>query len=272
MASKDELPEEVNKKLLGTLGEEVEMKTFKTNVIDIPIEDGWLAKIICVGDYTGGVGTKGVFIEDYLQNRTRSCCNSSRPPPVYLKNIRWQRREKDHEPISITLQFWEIHEKERFANVTKVYFKDSHGALVFWGTCNPSSMDGVPKWLTLIKEVCPSIPCVLITDNVAKPKEPLQCIGPGKMFESELALDQFCKDQGFVGHFEIKSRDWVSGEKSVFGQAVNCLLEEILLHEQRKPKEILHNKQTNTEEILQKEQTQTKTWMSHIWKSIKPHK
>jgi len=133
-------------------------------------------------------------------------------------------------------------------------------------------MDGVPKWLTLIKEVCPSIPCVLITDNFAKPKEPLQCIGPGKMFESELALDQFCKDQGFVGHFEIKSRDWVSGEKSVFGQAVNCLLEEILLHEQRKPKEILHNKQTNTEEILQKEQTQTKTWMSHIWKSIKPHK
>jgi len=69
-----------------------------------------------------------------------------------------------------------------------------------------------------------------------------------------------------------ESRDWVSGEKSVFGQAVNCLLEEILLHEQRKPKEILHNEQTNTEEILQKEQTRTKTWMSQIWKSIKPHK
>ena len=134
-------------------------------------------------------------------------------------------------------------------------------------------MDGVPKWLTLIKEVCPSIPCVLITDNFAKPKEPLQWIGPGKMFESELVLDQFCKDQGFVGHFEIiKSRDWVSGEKSVFGQAVSCLLEEILLFEQRKSEEILRSERTNTEEILQKEQTQTKTWMSHIWKSIKPHK
>jgi len=164
MASKYELPEQVNKKLLGTLGEEVEMKTFKTNVI--PVEDGWLAKIICFGDYTGGVGTKSVFIEDYLQNRSRGCCNSSRPPPVYLKNIRWQRREKDHEPISINLQFWEIDEKERFANMTKVYFEDSHGTLVFWGTCNPSSMDGVPKWLTLIKEVCPLIPCVFITDNL----------------------------------------------------------------------------------------------------------
>jgi len=92
------------------------------------------------------------------------------------------------------------------------------------------------------------------------------------MFESELALDQFCKDQGFVGHFEIKSRDWVSGEKSVLGQAVSCLLDEILLYEQRKPEEILRSEQTNTQEILQKEQTQTKTWMSLIWKSIKPHK
>jgi len=57
--------------------------------------------------------------------------------------------------------------------------------------------------------------------------EPLQWIGPGKIFESELALDQFCKYHGFVGHFEIIVRDWESGEKSVFGQGVNCLLENI---------------------------------------------
>ena len=58
-------------------------------------------------------------------------------------------------------------------------------------------------------------------------QEPLQWIGPGKIFESDAALDQFCKDHGFVDHFEIKSRDWISGEKSVFGQTVNCLLDEI---------------------------------------------
>ena len=77
----------------------------------------------------------------------------------------------------------------------------------------------------MIREFCPSVPCVLITAN--KLDEPLQWIGPGKIYESELALDQFCKDHGFVGHFEIKFRDWESGEKSVFGQAVNYLLKEI---------------------------------------------
>ena len=43
-----------------------------------------------------------------------------------------------------------------------------------------------------------------------------------------MAFDQFWKDHGFVGHFEIKSRDWESGENSLFGQAVNCLIETIL--------------------------------------------
>ena len=79
--------------------------------------------------------------------------------------------------------------------------------------------------MTKIKKLCSSIPCVLITAN--RLHDPLQWIGPGKIFESELALNQFCKDHSFVGHFEIKFRDWESGEKSVFGQAVNCLLENI---------------------------------------------
>ena len=111
-------------------------------------------------------------------------------------------------------------------NITRIkHFKYSDGALVFWRPGNPSSLDAVPKWMTDIKKVYPSLPCVLITDST--PEEPLQWIGPGKIFESEFALDQFCKEQGFVDHFEITSCDWESGEKSVFGQAVNCLLNEI---------------------------------------------
>ena len=82
-----------------------------------------------------------------------------------------------------------------------------------------------------VKQTCPAIPCVLITDNI--PNEPLY--EPGKIFDSELALNQFCEDHGFVDHFEIKFRDWESGLKSVFGQAVNCRFENIYTdNEQRK--------------------------------------
>ena len=100
--------------------------------------------------------------------------------------------------------------------MTNVYYRDSHGALVFWSPGNSSSLDGAPKWT--------SIPCVLVTVNLSKKS----LYGPGEKFESEVAFDQFWKDHGFVGHFEIKSRDWESGENSVFGQAVNCLIEKIL--------------------------------------------
>ena len=55
MATKYELPEEVTVKRLRTLGKEVKMKTFKTNVApEEETSDGdCLIKIICVGGMIG---------------------------------------------------------------------------------------------------------------------------------------------------------------------------------------------------------------------------
>ena len=134
MAAKYELPEEVNEKLLGTLGKKVELKTFKTNVPGELSETGQdrVVKIICVGDDTGGWRTKGTFIEDYLLRRP------SKPKlPVigidfYLKIIRW-KETKDDEPITIKAQLGEIGEQQRITKSTRIYFRGSHGALIFWG-------------------------------------------------------------------------------------------------------------------------------------------
>ena len=106
-----------------------------------------------------------------------------------------------------------------------IYSKFRVGALIFWETSNPSSLDEAIKWRQNNKVFLQSIPCVLVTDNTAQSdRKLLPWIGPGKIFESKTALNQFWKDHGFVDHFEIKSRDWESGENSVFGKAVNCLL------------------------------------------------
>ena len=106
---------------------------------------------------------------------------------------------------------------------------------MFWGPHNPSSLAGALQWRRKIREdISLPIPCVLVTDNVTDScSSSINWIGPGKIFESELALDQFCKDHNFENHFEITARDWVSGEKSVFGQAVNCLLDGILQSEKK---------------------------------------
>ena len=96
MATKYELPEEADVNLLSNLGKEVEMKTFKTNVppkLECDKDQVLKIKILCLGDYTGGVGRKGVFIKDYLQVT----------PPVpthlgpligcdfHLKTIKWEK-------------------------------------------------------------------------------------------------------------------------------------------------------------------------------------
>ena len=251
MAAKYELPEEVNEERLKTLEREVEMKTFKTNVdregtTKEVTKDGIhkslkqtshqgdndhrdngttmvapLVKLFCAGDYTGGRDQKGAFIEDYLQVRRPLAQTKSRTPTTrvgrYFKMMKWQRKSTEKSfLIKLHLQILEISESD--LNTNAIYSKFRLGALVFWEAGSPSSLEVAKTWRQNIKQFLASIPCVLITDNVTKPgQESLRWIGPGKTFENEVALDQFCKDHGFVDHFEIKSRDWESGEKSVFG-------------------------------------------------------
>ena len=65
-----DLPEDADANPLSNLGEEVEMKTFKTNVpptLECDKDQALIIKIICLGGYMFGVGRKGGFIKDYLQ-------------------------------------------------------------------------------------------------------------------------------------------------------------------------------------------------------------
>ena len=225
MTTTYELPEEADFNVLSNFGEEVEMKTFKTNVpptLECDKDQVLKIKILCLADYTGGVGRKGVFISDYLQ--VTPLVPTKKPPVIgfdfHLKTVKWKKGE-DHDPITITLHFWEIGDKERYCTrMTNLYYRDSHGALIFWGPGNSSSLDGAPKWLKDVNRAYPSISCVLVTDNTSK--KPLY--GPDEKFEREMAFDHFWKDHGFADHFEIKAHDWESGENSVFGQAVSTVL------------------------------------------------
>ena len=217
----------------------LEMKTFSSNLrsfsqfdcLEETTEEDPL-KIVCVGGSTGMVRStsKGDFIKDYLGITPAFRIHPFNSIDFYLKRVKWRRHENMKSNYSIILQLSEISDMQRFSAMTKVFFQHSQGALVFWGPRDPMSLAEAVQWRTKIRqEVCSSIPCVLVAENVPDSSvNSVKWIGPGKIFESELSLDQFCKDHGFVDHFEIKSRDWESGENSVFGQAVNCLLDEIL--------------------------------------------
>ena len=118
MATKYELPEEADANLRSNLGEEVEMKTFKTNVPPTLDQDqALIIKIICLGGYMFGVRRKGELIKDCLQV-TQPARIGYYPPLLigcdfHVKTIKCKKGD-DHNPsITMKLQFWEMAEGER---------------------------------------------------------------------------------------------------------------------------------------------------------------
>ena len=256
-----EKPEAENRCVLDALGWEVELKVFKTNIKEeiwpddraceiklktqsqeascfrnaqlqtdrngnqIPEEN---LKIICAGDYCGN-WERFVYLKDYLQHKPVIKVKRYKPligVNLYNKILKW-RINSSGEKRNITLKIWELAEIERFTDAMNIYCKNADGAIIFWGPRNPLSLQGALKWRNEILRSTPTspIPVVLLTDNVSPSME---WIGPQGMLESRNAMDEFCRKNGFLEWFEMVSRDWKSGEKSVFGKAVHCLLEEIL--------------------------------------------
>ncbi|KAL9976154.1 hypothetical protein ACROYT_G013413 [Oculina patagonica] len=213
-----EIPEKVNENVLMTLGNDVEMETFKTNVVpeeqeaierQMSGEDDGLAVILCVGTITG---KENVFLKEHFR---RTPPKGSGLPTVcmdiHLKKIKLMPQSQK-EPLSI---FNEI-DPESYEGFN---FKSCHGTLVFWAPEIPSSLSEAAKWRKAVTEFANSqIPCVFLTFNSTN----LEWMGKGKPFESEAALEQFCREHGFVTWFEMV--DW-GGD--VFERALACLMDEI---------------------------------------------
>lgn len=216
--SKYEMPEKVNENVLMTLGKDVEMQTFKTNVVpgeeEAAItqnadEESNVLVILCVGTITG---KENKFVKEHFRRTPPK--GSSLPTmcmDIHLKKIKSPQSEMN--ALSITAP-----DPEGYAGFN---YESCHGALVFWAPESPSSLTEAAKWTKSIFEFENSrIPCVLVAFNSIS----LEWMGKGKMIESEVALERFCRDHGLVTWFEMKSRGW-DGE--VFEQALACLMAQI---------------------------------------------
>ena len=126
MPTKYELPEEADANLRSNLGEEVQMKTFKTNVpptLECDKDQALIIKIICLGGYMFGVRRKGELIKDCLQV-TQPARIGYYPPLLigcdfHVKTIKCKKGD-DHNPsITMKLQFWEMAEGERILLIIK---------------------------------------------------------------------------------------------------------------------------------------------------------
>ena len=209
--------------------EMIEMSTFKSNIktkrepeelLDNVCNGTGIIKIVCVGDYSGGWG-KSVYIEDYISSEETIRENPSNKPTIGVDFALKILRDKSGKKIQI--QIWNVAEQERF-NMLRVYCKNACGVIVFWGA-RSSSMDNLLKWKHHISQyVEQDVPFVLVVDNVFK--TPAKWIGEGLVMNSQKEINNFCQEHGFFAWFEMMER--AGGEKSVFGQAMRSLINEII--------------------------------------------
>ena len=212
--------------------EMIEMITFRSNIktereSEVIIDNSYdrkttLIKILCVGDYSGG-WSKGVYIQDYIKSSKETISENPHNKPVigvdFALKIFYDKSGKE-----IRIQIWNIAEQERYSNMTRLYCKNSHGVIVFWGA-KSKSMDSALKWKHNISQGLEGdAPFVLVIDNVFR--TPAMWIGKDLVMNSTEEMDSFCVQHGFLAWFEMQER--AGGEKSVFGQAMSTLINEII--------------------------------------------
>ncbi|MBN3283476.1 RAB38 protein, partial [Polyodon spathula] len=173
-----------------------------------------LYKILVIGDL--GVG-KTSIIKRYVHQHYSQNYRATIGVDFALKVLNW-----DADTV-VRLQLWDIAGQERFGNMTRVYYREAMGAFIVFDVSRLSTFDAVTKW----KEDLDS----KLTLSNGKPISAVllanKCDQGREMFTNNgIKMEQFCKDNGFVGWFETSAKDNVN-----IDEAANCLVKHIFANE-----------------------------------------
>ncbi|XP_032075067.1 ras-related protein Rab-38 isoform X2 [Thamnophis elegans] len=176
-----------------------------------PGQQEHLYKLLVIGDL--GVG-KTSIIKRYVHHNFSPHYRATIGVDFALKVLSW-----DAETV-VRLQLWDIAGQERFGNMTRVYYREAVGAFIVFDVTRPATFEAVTKWKQDLdtKLTLPNgqlVPTVLLANKCDQGQELLVNNG--------FKMDQFCKDNGFVGWFETSAKDNINIE-----EAARCLVKHII--------------------------------------------
>uniref|UniRef100_A0A8C5QGR8 Ras-related protein Rab n=1 Tax=Leptobrachium leishanense TaxID=445787 RepID=A0A8C5QGR8_9ANUR len=173
-----------------------------------------LYKILVIGDL--GVG-KTSIIKRYVHQNFSPHYRATIGVDFALKVLSW-----DSDTV-VRLQLWDIAGQERFGNMTRVYYREAVGAFIVFDVTRPATFEAVSKWkedldskLTLSNGT--PVSAVLLANKCDQGKDGLK--------NNYLRLDQFCKENGFVGWFETSAKENIN-----IDEASRCLVKHIIASE-----------------------------------------
>ncbi|KTG02951.1 hypothetical protein cypCar_00019321, partial [Cyprinus carpio] len=113
--------------------------------------------------------------------------------------------------------------QERFGNMTRVYYREAMGAFIVFDVTRPTTFEAVSKWKEdldskLILSNGQSIATVLLANKSDQNRDFLP--------NNSLKMDQYCKENGFVGWFETSAKENIN-----INEAANFLVKHIIASE-----------------------------------------
>uniref|UniRef100_A0A673K349 Ras-related protein Rab n=2 Tax=Sinocyclocheilus TaxID=75365 RepID=A0A673K349_9TELE len=172
-----------------------------------------LYKILVIGDL--GVG-KTSIIKRYVHQTYSTNYRATIGVDFALKVLNWDSE-------TVRLQLWDIAGQERFGNMTRVYYREAMGAFIVFDVSRPTTFEAVSKWKEdldskLILSNGQSIATVLLANKCDQNRDFLT--------NNSLKMDQYCKENGFVGWFETSAKENVN-----INEAANFLVKHIIASE-----------------------------------------
>uniref|UniRef100_A0A8C2JB67 Ras-related protein Rab n=1 Tax=Cyprinus carpio TaxID=7962 RepID=A0A8C2JB67_CYPCA len=172
-----------------------------------------LYKILVIGDL--GVG-KTSIIKRYVHQTYSTNYRATIGVDFALKVLNWDSE-------TVRLQLWDIAGQERFGNMTRVYYREAMGAIIVFDVSRPTTFEAVSKWKEdldskLILSNGQSIATVLLANKSDQNRDFLP--------NNSLKMDQYCKENGFVGWFETSAKENVN-----INEAANFLVKHIIASE-----------------------------------------
>ncbi|XP_067289136.1 ras-related protein Rab-38b [Pseudorasbora parva] len=172
-----------------------------------------LFKILVIGDL--GVG-KTSIIKRYVHQTYSTNYRATIGVDFALKVLNWDSE-------TVRLQLWDIAGQERFGNMTRVYYREAMGAFIVFDVNRPTTFEAVSKWKEdldskLILSNGQSVATVLLANKCDQNRDFLTNNG--------LKMDQYCKENGFVGWFETSAKENLN-----INEAANFLVKHIIASE-----------------------------------------
>ena len=122
------------------------------------------AKIIIIGDANVG---KTCFIRRYVENKFFEVYSATIGVEFAMKQVKWD------EQTIFTIRFWDLAGQERFAKLSRVYYRDSNAAVVVFDVTSRQSFENAAKWKQEIDSLVKyphsndeiALPCVLAANK-----------------------------------------------------------------------------------------------------------